>query len=131
MNASEGIRTAQLVVLFTLMRSEGLPITTIARRVGMGKSSLTGLVDRMVAKGLVRREADPEDARVQRILLEPEGEALAKRASSPVRRYNKALLEPFSELERDVIARFLTHVADNASEIVQTQSAKRSKKDKP
>lgn len=124
MNASEGIRTAQLAVLFTLLRSEGLPISTIAKRVGMGKSSLTGLVDRMVAKDLIRREADPEDARVQRIVLEAKGEALAKRASAPVRRYNRALLEPFSELEQDVIARFLAHVADNAAEIVQTQKVK-------
>lgn len=135
MNASEGIRSAQLAVLFTLLKNEGLPISTIARRVGMGKSSLTGLVDRMAAKGLVRREADPEDARVQRIVLEANGEALAKRAASPLRRYNRALLEPFSELEQDVIARFLVHVADNAGEIVRAQSVKpskrRSKKEKP
>lgn len=131
MNASEGIRTAQLAVLFALLRSEGLPISTIARRIGMGKSSLTGLVDRMVAKGLVRREADAEDARVQRIVLEAKGEALAKRAGTAVRRYNRALLQPFSGAEQDVIARFLTHVAESAGDIVQTQPASRSKKEKP
>jgi DNA-binding MarR family transcriptional regulator len=136
MNASEGIRTAQLAVLFTLLRTEGLPISTIARTVGMGKSSLTGLVDRMMEKDLSRREADPSDARVQRIVLEPKGKAVAKRAGSAVRRYNKGLLEPFSEPEREVIARFLIHVAENADEIVQLDTglrpkAMRSKKEKP
>lgn len=132
MNAAEGIRTAQLAVLFTLVRNEGLPISSIARQLGMGKSSLTGLVDRMATKGLVRREADLSDARVQRIVLEPAGLAVAKRAGAAVRRYNKGLLDPFSESEREVIARFLTHVAEQASEIVKvSNTAKRSKKEQP
>src|SRR3954462_10608445 len=44
---------------------------------GLAKSSLSGLVDRTERNGLLRREADPQDARAVRIALTAPGRALA------------------------------------------------------
>jgi DNA-binding MarR family transcriptional regulator len=41
-----------------------LRMTDLAERVRLSPSGLTRLVDRLVAKGLVRREPDPNDGRV-------------------------------------------------------------------
>jgi DNA-binding MarR family transcriptional regulator len=52
-----------------LLRLAGAPdralrMTDLAERVGLSPSGLTRLVDRLVAKGLVRRAPDPNDGRV-------------------------------------------------------------------
>lgn len=114
--AREGVTAVQTGVLFVLSHEDGQPITAIADELNMGKSSLTGLVDRMVGAGLVRREASDHDGRVQRIFLEPEGRAMSERAGLRVQKINADLLAPFSPAEQGVIRRFLTHV----SEIGQT-----------
>lgn len=114
--AREGVTAVQTGVLFVLSHEDGQPITVIADELNMGKSSLTGLIDRMAGAGLVRREASDDDGRVQRVFLEPEGRALSDRAGLRVQQINAEILAPFSQTEQDVIRRFLTHV----SEIGQT-----------
>ncbi|MEO1087154.1 MAG: MarR family transcriptional regulator [Acidobacteriota bacterium] len=114
----EGITAAQHGVMLVLSVRDGVPISTIAEELRMGKSSLTGLVDRMSKAGLVRRAPCADDGRVTRIYLEPAGRRLLERTAGHVKGYNEALLEPFSADERRTIHRFLSHVAEEADAIV-------------
>ena len=88
----------------------------------MGKSSLTGLIDRMTDKGLVSRRQSAADGRSFEVFIEDEGRRTVEATLSGTRRINAALLEPFSIKERAVIERFLKHVADNADAIVASQT---------
>jgi len=117
MKSREVIVTAHQVILFVLMQQDGLPSAEIAKRAGMSQSRLTGLVDTLVKKHLVRREKSPSDGRVHCVFIEPDGKALIKRTTSLARDLNENLLHPFSEAERKTISRFLTHVADTAKTI--------------
>ncbi|MEP3224715.1 MAG: MarR family winged helix-turn-helix transcriptional regulator [Parasphingorhabdus sp.] len=114
----EGLTATQQGVLFTLSKGEGIPITTIADQLKMGKSSLTGLIDRMTERKLVRRETSAQDGRVQLIFIEPAGVRHVERSVFRVRRYNERLLEAFSPAEQQIIARFLNYVAHNADDII-------------
>lgn len=51
----------------------GSRLTELAERAGMSKQAMGALVDQCEAWGLVRREADPLDARARRILFTPDG----------------------------------------------------------
>src|SRR5690606_1779885 len=51
----------------------------LARRMGLSRSAVTGLVDDMVRSGLVRREDDPDDRRIIRLALTPDGETALQR----------------------------------------------------
>lgn len=62
----------QLAVLFALRDGVTSPVL-IARRLRVNRAVVTGLLDRMEQRGLVRREADPEDRRRQRIVMTPAG----------------------------------------------------------
>ncbi len=53
----------QLKVLFTVVSLEGATMSQLAREVGMTLSTATGVADRLIAQGYVRRESDPEDRR--------------------------------------------------------------------
>jgi DNA-binding MarR family transcriptional regulator len=48
---------------------EGLPIVAMAQEMGCHSSNLTGLLDRLEARGLVRRATHPEDRRVKMVRL--------------------------------------------------------------
>ncbi|WP_122073794.1 MarR family winged helix-turn-helix transcriptional regulator [Pseudophaeobacter sp. EL27] len=113
-----GLTTSQFAVLFVLSQSDAQPISEIAKRLSMGKSSLTGLVDRMVERGLVARIASASDGRVTNIHLAPSGATLLARAKEETKHFNAALLAPFSDEEQVVIRRFLTHLVDHADEII-------------
>ena len=113
-----GISSSQHAVLAALAAKDGVPITGIAEALNMGKSSLSGLADRMAAKGLIRREVSAQDGRVLNLYLEPRGRELLERSRFLVKHYNQKLLEPFSQAEQQTIRNFLTHIADNAEQVI-------------
>ncbi|CUH88704.1 HTH-type transcriptional regulator MhqR [Phaeobacter sp. CECT 5382] len=118
-----GLTTSQFAVLFVLSQSDGQPISDIANQLSMGKSSLTGLVDRMADRGLVCRRISPQDRRVTNIYLEPEGRAVLAQGKAETKHFNQALLEPFNDCEQQVIQRFLSHLAGNADAIINPENA--------
>ncbi|MFC9507819.1 MarR family winged helix-turn-helix transcriptional regulator [Streptomyces sp. NPDC057002] len=77
---------------------------------GLAKSSLTGLVDRTVRRGLVRREADPRDGRAVRVGLTEEGASLAGRFYAETVRRMEALPAGLNGVERERLAVLLSRV---------------------
>ncbi|WP_286831706.1 MULTISPECIES: MarR family winged helix-turn-helix transcriptional regulator [Kordiimonas] len=123
MRDREGITTAHQVVLFSLYRKEDVPASVLAAQLNMGKSRLTGLVDTLVDKGMVRRARSKEDGRSQLLSATESGRAVIDRTKAGVNEMNEDLLAPFSEEERRVISAFLKHVRDQGDEIVTRRSA--------
>jgi MarR family transcriptional regulator, organic hydroperoxide resistance regulator len=62
------LRPAQGRVMFVLWREGPMPITELCRRTSLGKSTLTGMLDRLERDGYARRVRSEEDRRV--ILIE-------------------------------------------------------------
>jgi DNA-binding MarR family transcriptional regulator len=52
---------------------EGVPLSEISARMLCDNSNLTGIVDRLISKGLVERKPDPQDRRVSLICLTSAG----------------------------------------------------------
>lgn len=121
-----GLTITQIAVLFLLNEKDGQPVSEIAARLSMGKSSLTGLIDRLWEKRLVRRSPCPKDGRVTLVFLEDAGRRAAKDAGHHTRHYNAALLAPFTDTEQEVIGRFLKHIAENADTIINGQDTESS-----
>lgn len=66
----------QLKVIVALSFQESASGQELARELGIGLGTLTGIVDRLVAHGLVSRREDPADRRVRRLTLTTEGRTL-------------------------------------------------------
>jgi DNA-binding MarR family transcriptional regulator len=79
MARKHGLTSQQGQLLCVLMGrgEEGYGMGELVRILGLAKSSLTGLVDRSLRRGLVRREADAADGRAVRVFLTEEGDKLA------------------------------------------------------
>lgn len=63
----------QLTVL-NLVRTEGIGLAEVARRCMVAPTVITGIADRLERQGLIRRENDPTDRRVNRLVLSEDGE---------------------------------------------------------
>jgi MarR family transcriptional regulator for hemolysin len=66
-----GMTRAQWVILSRLERQPGLSQNEIAAVVEVEPISVARLVDRLEARGLVERRADPKDRRIWRLHLTP------------------------------------------------------------
>jgi len=72
----EGVTVAEWVFLRELYGRERLAPSLLADRLGMSRGAISKLSDRLVAKGLVEREANASDARAHTLRLSPAGQAL-------------------------------------------------------
>jgi DNA-binding MarR family transcriptional regulator len=63
-----------------------LPMSELAGLLGCDSSNVTGLVDRLEARGLVARRLSPEDRRVKHVVLTEAGERLRSQMFSQVGR---------------------------------------------
>jgi MarR family transcriptional regulator for hemolysin len=74
-----GMTRAQWAVLSRLERSEGLKQSELAEALEIKPITLTRLVDRLCASGLVERRPDLEDRRAKRLYLTPAARPLVDR----------------------------------------------------
>lgn len=73
---SFGLTACQFDIIATLGNTSGLSFSDLGSRTLITKGTLTGVVDRLAEKDLVRRIADPDDGRRQIVALTSQGEAL-------------------------------------------------------
>ncbi|MFB9680770.1 MarR family winged helix-turn-helix transcriptional regulator [Streptosporangium vulgare] len=66
----------QLKVVMILSGQDSASGQDLAAHLDVGLGTVTGLVDRLVAHGLVARREDPHDRRIRRAQLTPAGRAL-------------------------------------------------------
>ena len=71
-----GLGLSDFGVLEVLLRKGPLPVNTIGPIVDLTPGSISILVDRLVAKGLVNRVESAEDRRVRIVALTPQGKDL-------------------------------------------------------
>jgi DNA-binding MarR family transcriptional regulator len=80
--AALGLRTqlspGLIKALIRLSRAEGISMGDMARGIGCDPSYITALVDDLDAKGLAKREPDPDDRRVKMVVLTAKGRKLAE-----------------------------------------------------
>lgn len=91
--------------------SEPLSVSALAERIGVDQPRASRLVQQGVELGLVRREADPEDARRTRIVLTDQGRAVARGFRSERLAAVSSALADFSDAEAAELARLLTRFA--------------------
>ena len=98
------LTVTQLRVLFLLRVAPGMPAGALAEDLRVTPPTVTGLVDRLVRMGVVRREEDPKDRRLVRNVLTEQGQE----ALGEVEREGRALLtELFERLSAGDLARLV------------------------
>lgn len=95
------VTRSQWWVLAYLSREDGMTQSQLAEELDLGKVAVGGLIDRLEKSGLVRREADSTDRRVNRVFLEPKSKQLIARMRRVSHKMNTQILKglPDPQLE--------------------------------
>ncbi|MFI6486117.1 MarR family winged helix-turn-helix transcriptional regulator [Streptomyces sp. NPDC050564] len=109
--AAEHALTGAQARLLGLLSLESLPMRRLAQQLKCEPSNVTGIVDRLEARGLVERRPDPADRRVKLAAATAEGRKVARGLRDSLN-FAREPLAGLSEEERltlrDLLRRMLT-----------------------
>lgn len=105
--ADLGHVTGQITLLGLIAANEGVTQNELARAILMSKSQVTGLIQDLVARGLVAREEHGGDRRFNTLALTAEGGKAWKKALARISRHSDELMAPLEPAERAELARLL------------------------
>ena len=107
------ITTAQFQVLRRLWQGDGIFTTMLTKDVCSDGGTITGLLDRLEAKALIRRERSTSDRRAVQVYLTPAGRGLEKPLMDIIRSINDRALTGFSEVETEALRCALQRIGEN------------------
>lgn len=109
---TSGVTVAEWVVLRRLFDAEALPPSRLAERMGMTRGAITKLADRLIAKALVARSADPDDGRAQSLALTPKGRKLVPELAALADANDAEFFEHLAPKDRTALLRILAEIAE-------------------
>jgi DNA-binding MarR family transcriptional regulator len=109
-----GVTFPQLRILFRIRGRPGVDVRTLAAGLGISASAASQQVDKLVARGLVRRTEDPVDRRHVRLELTESGAEAAGEISRASRSHAEAVLSVLTEVELADLHRLLDRVLSAA-----------------
>jgi MarR family transcriptional regulator, lower aerobic nicotinate degradation pathway regulator len=118
-----GITPVQCAAMITVSDNSGMDQRTLARTIGFDTSTIAGVIDRLEARGLVRRSMSTLDARVRLIMLTEKGRALLDSAMPAVVRAQHRMLSPLSRAERSEFMRMLCKLVGANNELSRAPAA--------
>jgi DNA-binding MarR family transcriptional regulator len=98
-----------------LWQEDGLPTSSIGDKLQQVGGTLTGVLDRMEERGLVRRERDTRDRRIWRIWLTDSGRELQEILPPLVAAIRDRSVEGFSEADRELFSQLIDRAILNLS----------------
>jgi DNA-binding MarR family transcriptional regulator len=113
------VTRSQWWVLAYLSRADGMTQSQLAEELDLGKVAVGGLIDRLVKAGLVRRDADSSDRRVNRIFLEPTSKALFVRLRKVNHQMNQRILTGIADPQLESTAATLKAMKHNLLAFLQ------------
>jgi len=79
---AHGVTVAEWVLMRQLLEEEALAPRHLAERMGMTRGAISKLADRLIAKSMLVRAADPKDGRAQTLALTSSGRALVPKLAA-------------------------------------------------
>ncbi|HMR32122.1 MAG TPA: MarR family transcriptional regulator [Geminicoccaceae bacterium] len=98
---------AEWVLMRSLHGAEPTPPSVLAARLGMTRGAITKLADRLLAKRLLVRIADPDDGRAQKLALTPAGVSMVPELAALADRNDAEFFDELSAEERELLETIL------------------------
>lgn len=121
----QGLTSAQWVPLLKLQMGGSSTVAELARGCQQDAGSMTRMLDRLEAKGLVRRVRSGEDRRVVNIELTDEGSAAAREIPAVLCGVQNAHMRGFTVEEWQLLKSMLRRILDNALAIQAEREARK------
>lgn len=110
-----GLTPGQFGVLELIRANEGLNQSELGQAMGVDRSTVVAVIDRLEGRGLVERAPAPGDRRAHALRLTEAGGALLARLEPLVRGHEARLLAGIPRAERAGLVRLLGRIRRNLS----------------
>ncbi len=107
--AEHDLSLTQLRVL-GILRDREPTMAQLATYLGLERSTVSGLIDRAVQRGLVQKTTDPADARSVRVSLTAEAQRLATRIIAEINELMAPMTDQLSNSEQNRLTALLAKV---------------------
>ena len=108
--SGEALTPGEFGLLVLVERNVGLSQMTLARALGIDRSTLVPILDRLQARGLVVRRRSPTDGRMHALALTPTGAKALARYTRLVRSHERRIATGLSADETRTLLRLLDKV---------------------
>ena len=112
LNRDHNVTTPQMICLYVIAQSDGITQLELAHEVDLGASTVTGVLDRLEAKGFVTRSRQAPDRRKVLVKITERGLELTKAAPALLQTQLMESLLQHSELEQATIALSLERIVE-------------------
>lgn len=119
--AAYDLTHAQWLPLYKLVMNEGHTVAGLSRELALDPGTMTRALDRLEAKGLVRRERSTQDRRVVHLVLTDEGRQVARQVPAVLADVLNGHLSGFTEAEWQQLLQFLHRMLANGEALRQSQ----------
>ena len=121
-----GINATDLKCLELAVGEDEITPTRLAELTGLTSGAITGVIDRLERRGIVRREADPDDRRRVVVRVDPDRAAEITALYAPFLAATRELLADWSAAERAALTDYLVGVGSALeAEIVRARATVR------
>lgn len=111
------ITPVQFAALAAVAALPGIDQISLAGEIAFDRTTITGVVDRLEAKGLLIRRIGAKDRRVRELELTPEGSAMLERLRPSVDEAQKQIVRGLSASDSEELLRLLIKAVDAANDI--------------
>ena len=119
---AEYVKPGMGSLLFALFREDNRTISEIAKELQLAKSTMTGMVSRMRAAGLLTTETDQYDGRAQRLRLTPLAQSLKPKCQTLAVKMERLLGRELMPEAREQFRVSLATVTRTIADELQTNS---------
>ncbi len=106
------ITLPQMVIVNLLAREGEQRMTDMARTLNVTTAAMTGIIDRLVREGFVKRTIDASDRRAINVSVTPKGIKVAKAAAEHHKKIVARVFSVISPEEREEYLKIITIVRD-------------------
>ncbi len=104
------ITPVQLGILTIVSENPGVGQIGISEELGLDRSNVANVVDRLATRGLLRQKLSASDRRKKDITLTKAGENVIATIEASALRAQRKILSPFTEAERKIFLDLLTRL---------------------
>jgi DNA-binding MarR family transcriptional regulator len=109
---AHGVTVAEWVLMRQLLEEEALAPSRLAERMGMTRGAITKLADRLIAKSLLRRKADPSDGRAQTLALTAIGRRMVPELAALADANDAEFFDHLAPKDRTALFRILREIVE-------------------
>ncbi|WP_409189004.1 MarR family winged helix-turn-helix transcriptional regulator [Bradyrhizobium sp. RDM4] len=130
-DAGFDLTPVQYAALATIKSNPGLDQVTLAGLIAYDRTTITGVIDRLVQKGLAERRASSRDRRARELELTDEGKRILRRITPAVEAAQRILLRGLSAKEGEELMRLLRKAIAAGNELSRARSARHRRSRSP